>query len=143
MNMLNSVLGALSGGQQGGNPLITAVLGMLAGGNGGQSGGIGGLGDLLQRFQQAGMGDQIQSWIGTGQNQPIDANQIEQVFGSDTLGQLAGQAGVDRSQVSGQLADILPQVIDRVTPNGQVPEGGLGDMGSLMGMLGGLLGGGR
>ncbi|MEZ5729916.1 MAG: YidB family protein [Burkholderiaceae bacterium] len=141
--MLNSVLGALSGGQQGGNPLITAVLGMLAGGSGGQSGGIGGLGDLLQRFQQAGMGDQIQSWIGTGQNQPIDANQIEQVFGSDTLGQLAGQAGVDRSQVSGQLADILPQVIDRVTPNGQVPEGGLGDMGSLMGMLGGLLGGGR
>ncbi len=139
-------LGALGGGQQqGSNPLLAAVLGMLSSGGSqtGSIGAIGGIGDLIQGFQKNGLGDVVQSWIGSGANLPVDASQIEQVFGADALSQLSQQTGMRGADLSGQLAQVLPQIVDRLTPNGQVPQGGLGDLGSLMGMLQGVLGGGR
>lgn len=139
-NVLGSVLG---GGQQqaaGGNPMLNIVLGMLANG-GGQGGQGGGLGGLVQQFQKAGMGDVIGSWIGNGPNAAISPDQLSQVLGSGQLGQIAQQLGMSHGDAAGQLSQILPEIINHLTPNGQAPAGGLGNAQDIMGMLGGLLGG--
>ena len=166
MGLLDSILGAMggmsSGGQQqqGENPLINIVLGMLAnsgqggaqacaqgaggaGGLGGMMGGLGGagggIGGLLQQFQQAGLGHVLESWIGTGQNHPISGDQLQQVLGHGQIGDIAQKLGVSPQYASGQLAQVLPQIIDMLTPKGQVPQGGFGDAGAMMGMLQGML----
>lgn len=151
MSLLGSVLGAVLGGgqqqnDQGGlgsligmvanNPqLVNVVTGML--GNDGQMGGLGG---LVSKFQQAGMGDAVNSWIGTGENQAISGDALSNVLGGDAMGQIAGQLGMDQGAASNILAQVLPSLINQMTPNGQAPAGGLGNAGDLMGMLGGLLG---
>jgi uncharacterized protein YidB (DUF937 family) len=144
MGLLDSVLGAIGGAQggQGGGQaaLINAVIGMLANQGGGGQGGLGGLGGLIGKFQQGGLGDVVGSWVGTGQNLPVSPDQLSNVLGSDTIGNLAQQLGLSHGDVAGQLSHILPQVVDKLTPHGQVPEGGLGDVGSLLGQL---LGGNR
>ena len=122
MGLLDMVTGALggAGGNGGGaNPLLGIVMQMLT--KGGQGGG-GGLADLAKAFQDKGMGDQMSSWISTGQNLPISADQIKAVLGGGQLGQIANQLGVDETQAAGGLADMLPQVIDKLTPNGQIPQ---------------------
>jgi uncharacterized protein YidB (DUF937 family) len=135
MGLLDSVLGAVMGGQQGGNSqLINIAMSML--GNDGQSGGLGG---LMAKFQEAGLGDQISSWVGKGENMPINADQLSQVLGSGAIGDIASKLGVDPSAAAGQLSEMLPGLIDKLTPNGEAPAGGLGNAGDLMGMLGGLL----
>ncbi len=128
-------LGGLAGGLGGLGALLPVVVGML--GNNGQQGG--GLGDLMGKFQQAGMGDVIGSWVGKGENMPISGDQLGQVLGGDTLGQIASQLGMDPNAAAGQLSQMLPGIIDKLTPNGEAPAGGLGNAGDLMGMLGGLL----
>ena len=134
MGLLDSVIGAVSGQlpQQGG---LAGVLGGLLSNNGQ----VGGLDGLVAKFNQAGLSDVIGSWIGRGENLPISADQLSQVLGRDTLGQIAGQLGVDPAQVGGQLSQVLPGLIDKLTPQGLAPEGGLGNASDLMGMLGGLL----
>ena len=134
MGLLDSVIGAVSGQlpQQGG---LAGVLGGLLSNNGQ----LGGLDGLVAKFNQAGLSDVISSWIGRGENLPISADQLSQVLGRDTLGQIAGQLGIDPAQVGGQLSQVLPGVIDKLTPHGQAPEGGLGNASDLMGMLGRLL----
>ncbi|HMW64866.1 MAG TPA: YidB family protein, partial [Accumulibacter sp.] len=139
MGLLDSVLGSVLGGQQtaqagqggglGGllamllnNPQLLQVAASLLG-NDGQHGGLGG---LAGRFQQAGLGDVMASWIGTGENQPVSGAQIGEVLGQDTLSGLAQQLGVSESDAAGQLASILPGLIDHLTPGGQAPQGGLG-----------------
>jgi uncharacterized protein YidB (DUF937 family) len=84
----------------------------------------GGLGGLLQSFQQGGLGDVVNSWVSTGQNLPISPEQIQSVLGGGKLQEIAAQLGVSTEQASGSLADLLPQVVDKLTPNGQVPESG-------------------
>ena len=118
--------------QQGG---LANVLGGLLANDGAQ----GGLGGLVEKFNQAGLGEVVGSWIGKGENLPVSADQIREVLGSDAVGQIAGQLGIDPSQASGQLAELLPGLIDKLTPQGTAPEGGLGNAGDLFGMLGGLL----
>jgi uncharacterized protein YidB (DUF937 family) len=150
MGLLDSVIGAAGavlGGQQqsatqGGGlgnlgalgALIPVVAGML--GNDGQNGGLGG---LLEKFNQAGLGDAAKSWVGTGENMPISADQIGQVLGKDTIADIAAKLGVGQGEAAGSLADMLPGLIDKLTPSGQAPAGGLGNMGDLAGMLGNLL----
>jgi uncharacterized protein YidB (DUF937 family) len=85
------------------------------------------------------LGNVISSWISSGQNLPISGDQIASVLGNGTLGNIASQLGIDPAQASGQLAQVLPGLIDKLTPNGSAPAGGLGNAGDLMGMLGGLL----
>jgi uncharacterized protein YidB (DUF937 family) len=99
-------------------------LGDLLGGllGGGAAGGAGGLGDLLQRVQQAGYGEQAQSWVGTGQNLPVSPDVIGQIFGSGGLSQIARQAGLSEQETSEGLSQLLPDVVDRFTPGGQVPD---------------------
>ena len=84
-----------------------------------QNGGIDG---LLAKFQQAGMGQQAQSWIGTGQNMPISADALSQIFGQGQLGQIAQQLGMSHQDVASGLAQTLPGVVDEMTPQGQIPE---------------------
>ena len=118
------------GGQGGGGlaALLPVIMQLLSGSGqsgGGQSGGLGGLGALLQQFQQAGMGQQMDSWVSTGQNMPISPEQLGQVFGQGRMQEMAAQAGMDSSQFGGALSQILPQIVDRATPQGQVSQGGL------------------
>lgn len=134
---LGGVLGSmLGGGGQGGGQaaLLNIVLGMLAnkGGGGGGDAGMGGLGDLLGKFQQGGLGDVASSWVGKGENLPISAEQLQSVLGSDMVASIAAQLGMSQGDTASQLSQLLPEVVDRVTPNGQVPDGGLGDIGSLL-----------
>nr|WP_315491135.1 YidB family protein [uncultured Rhodoferax sp.] len=134
MGIFDAVMGAVSGHVQQNGGLGEVLGGLLA-----NNSELGGLSGLVDKFQQNGMGDIVGSWIGTGQNLPISADQIASAFGSGTLGNMASQLGLDPAQVSGQLAQMLPGIIDRLTPNGALPEGGLGQPADLMGMLGGLL----
>ena len=106
---------------------------MLAGG--GQGGGAG-LGSLIEAFQRNGLGEQVQSWIGTGQNLPISAEQLQQALGGDQLGNIAQQLGMSQGDASSGLASLLPQLIDTLTPQGAVPKDGV-DLGAIMKMLGG------
>lgn len=84
----------------------------------------GGLSGLVQAFQSKGLGDLASSWVGTGQNLPVSGEQIQSVLGSDTVQQLAAKAGVSPDAAQSALAKVLPVVVDRLTPNGAVPEGG-------------------
>lgn len=117
MGLLDRLVGlatqAVSQGQL--NGLATQVVNMLADQ---RSGGIDG---LVQRFQQQGLGEVISSWVGTGANQPISAEQITNAIGSDRLDALAGKVGIPPEQVSAALTQLLPTLIDRLTPDGKIP----------------------
>ena len=123
---LGDVLGSVLGG--GGGSLGNVLGSVLGGGSGaapagaaGGLGGLGGLGDLLEKFQRAGLGDQAASWVGTGDNAPISSDAIGQVFGNDAVAHIARQAGVSEQDASAGLAQLLPQLVDHLTPNGQMP----------------------
>ena len=140
MGLLDSVLGMVTGNQggQGGGgnaALLNIVVGMLANNSQSGGGGGGGLADIVGKFQQSGMGDVVSSWIGTGQNAPISAEQVGSVLGNDTIANIAQQLGLSHGDAAGQLAQMLPHVVDKLTPNGQAPAGGLGDLGSLLAQL--------
>jgi uncharacterized protein YidB (DUF937 family) len=94
---------------------------------------VGGIGGLQQMFQQGGLGHIVSSWIGTGQNLPISANQLQSVLHGGALQQAAQQSGMDSSQLTGMMATLLPHLVDHLTPNGQVPDGS-----TLQKMLSGL-----
>ena len=89
----------------------------------------GGLGGLMQSFNQQGLGDIISSWVGTGNNAAITPDQVQEVLGSDVIQQLAEKSGVSVDAAKAQLAELLPSLIDKVTPEGKIPEGGLLDKG--------------
>ncbi|HML82260.1 MAG: DUF937 domain-containing protein [Betaproteobacteria bacterium] len=139
MGLFDSVAGGLGqmlGGQQaqgaaGDNPMLQVVMGLMN-----NSGGLSG---LLDKFQQGGLGDLVQSWVGTGSNLPISAEQIQQVLGSGALGDIASKLGIQPEQAAGELSQALPDVVDKLTPGGQLPtEGDL--MATAQQMLGKLLG---
>ena len=115
------------------NPLLQAVVVLLA-----QNSHVGGLSGLIQAFQKNGLGDIVNSWVGTGKNLPISSEQIQQGLGGDLLKQLASQAGLSTDAVGGQLASLLPGLIDKLTPGGKVPESDLIEQGLtlLRGKLG-------
>ena len=110
---LGNVLGG-SGGQ-GSNSLLPVVLQMIQNHPGGLSG-------LVQGFQSKGLGDIINSWISTGHNLPISPDQVTQALGHDQVNQMAASAGVSPAAASSSLAALLPALIDKLTPNGQVPH---------------------
>jgi len=117
--MLDGLLGSLMGGmQQGGggsqqSPLMQIALQLMQ-----QNGGLPG---ILGKFQQSGYGAQADSWVSTGQNQPISADALTQVLGHGQLAQIAQQLGMSQGQAAGGLASMLPQMIDKMTPHGEVP----------------------
>ncbi|NVD72287.1 DUF937 domain-containing protein [Duganella sp. BJB488] len=118
--LAGQVMGSL-GGQQGeeaqqGN-LLSGVMVMIDR--------AGGVPAVLEKLKESGLADQVMSWIGTGANQAISGDQLEAALGSDQLQQIAGHAGIDPQQVSSGLAGMLPQIIDQLTPHGEMPADGL------------------
>jgi uncharacterized protein YidB (DUF937 family) len=115
-NITGGALGSLLGGGKQAN-LISALGGLL----GNQQ--TGGLNGLVQQFASKGLGDIVNSWVGTGPNKSITPEQIQQGLGSDIVNQLASKVGIPANQITSQLANLLPGVIDKLTPNGQIPQG--------------------
>ena len=77
---------------------------------------------LVNMFKSSGLGDQVQSWLSTGSNQAIQGADIAKVFGQERLTQIAQTLGVDHQQASAQLAEALPNFIDKLSPNGELPQ---------------------
>jgi uncharacterized protein YidB (DUF937 family) len=97
------------------NPLATSLLHVIQNQPGGLSG-------LLQCFHEKGLGGLAASWVGTGQNLPITADQIQHVLGSDQVKELAAKAGISPETAGAALSQLLPTLIDKLTPNGQIPQ---------------------
>lgn len=122
MGLLDDVLKQATGtapapdGSQ--SSLASAVLSMLSN----QSGGISG---LAQQFAARGCGHIVSSWIGTGQNLPISPEQLQSILGSEQVQEIAARAGISPQDANAGLAQILPQLVDHLTPNGEVPQGDL------------------
>ncbi|MEU4081936.1 hypothetical protein DEJ45_28475 [Streptomyces venezuelae] len=135
-NDLGSLLGSLlggSGGQTGGaGGILGSLIGALAGGQGGGSAGAGGgsnpLGGLLEMLTRSGLTDQTQSWVGTGENQPVSGAEIAEALPDGTLQKVAQDAGVTPQEAADQIAQSLPQAVDRLTPTGSMPSGSLEDI---------------
>lgn len=106
---VNSMLGGSS------NPLATGLLQMIHN----QPGGLPG---LLQSFHDKGLGSLASSWVGTGQNLPITSDQIQHVLGSDQVKQLAAKAGISPDAAGAALSQLLPSLVDKLTPNGEMPQ---------------------
>lgn len=85
---------------------------------------VGGISGLQQMFEQKGLGGIVSSWIGTGQNSPISADQVQHVLHGNTLQEIAAKTGMGEGQLSSVFSQLLPHVVDKLTPNGQVPEPG-------------------
>lgn len=120
MDQLGQAVGGAMGGQEGQNPLLQAITSLL-----GQNSSVGGLAGIVQAFQKNGLGDIVNSWVSTGKNLPITPDQIKQGLGSDFLRQFASKAGVSPAAASTQLSSLLPNVIDKLTPNGKIEAGGI------------------
>jgi len=122
--MLDKIIGSvlsnmLAGSSNSGNAtgsIVTDVVGSLLRQQGGMEG-------IFNQLQKGGLDDLLNSWIGTEQNQPMHANQVNDVFGDEAISNVAQQAGVEQSQAQDILAQVLPQIIDMLTPNGR--EGGV------------------
>jgi uncharacterized protein YidB (DUF937 family) len=122
--MFDNVMGKL-GGQPGGE-----------GGQGGQGGQVGlqaltkllsangGVQGLMAKLSSNGMGQQVQSWVGTGDNKPVSGPQVAQALDTDSLSKMAAETGTTPEKVSENVAQVLPQVVDKATPGGQVPKQG-------------------
>ena len=133
--LLGNVLGAALGGNreqsQAQDPL-SAILGGLTGGRGGSTRNVllqlglsmlqqqGGLGGVLGKFRENGMGAQADSWVGTGQNMNISPDQLQQVFGSGALGDIAAKLGMSQEQAGSAMSQVLPELVNQLTPQGQV-----------------------
>ena len=134
-----------------GQPDAAAIVGGLLGQFGASAGtgdgsaspanALAGIGPLVEHLQSSGLAAQVASWVSKGDNQPVDAAQLSSALGPDKLGSLAKQVGVPIDQLLPALAAALPTVIDALTPDGKVP--GAGDIGSILGGLGGMLGGNK
>lgn len=133
MGLLDQILGAAGGGQNA--AVLQSVIGMLTSGQGGQAGQGGqggGLQGIVNALHNKGLGDIVNSWVGTGANLPVTAQQIQQALGPQ-IQAIAAQHGIDVGTVAQQVAQHLPGLIDKLTPGGKIP-----DAQALQGLLKGL-----
>jgi len=119
---------SLGSGKAGG--LMSGLLGLIIS--------DGGLSEFLARFSNAGLASTVDSWITDGNNTPLSDQQIESALGADTLSTLANQAGVERSTATSVMATVIPQVVDRLTPEGEIPNDNEKMLSKLRGYIGGL-----
>ena len=129
-SLVSEMSGSLGGDASAHQDLLQGVIGMFS-----NSGGLVG---LLGMLEKGGLGHLVSSWISTGQNLPISAEQITQALGSDKISQLAAKVGLSPQAASSSLAQLLPALVDRATPNGQLPQGGGGLLEGLAGLVGKL-----
>lgn len=138
--LATTVLSTLTQGQSGatGNAnqttqLISAVVSMFSQSNSAE-GAAAGLQGLLSKFQQSGLDDVVASWVGTGANKEISADHVQQAFGAEQIGQLAQQFGMDKNSMAGQLASMLPNLVNQLTPEGKVDNNLINQvLGAVMG----------
>jgi uncharacterized protein YidB (DUF937 family) len=109
MGMFDGILGGVIGAE-----MATVVNGLIQ-----KHGGIQG---VVAQLEQQGLGGTVRSWVGTGANQAITPDQIHQVFGSDTVKELAAKVGLSPDVLAAKLSQVLPQAIDKLTPAGTVPK---------------------
>jgi uncharacterized protein YidB (DUF937 family) len=136
MSGLDDILGGLMGGGKGGSGGLDDMLGgLLGGGSGGSGGGgmgalmpvlagllaSGGLSKIMGGMKASGLSAQADSWVGTGANQSVSGAQVEQAIGKDQIQQIATQLGVSESQAADAVAKALPEVVDKVSPEGKLP----------------------
>ncbi|WP_107484262.1 YidB family protein, partial [Streptomyces sp. NRRL B-24572] len=111
-------------GGQGGGDILGSLLNALTGGQAGSGGnGSNPLGGLLDMLTRSGLTDQAQSWVGTGENQTVSGAQIAGALPDDTLQKVAADAGVSPQEAADEIARSLPQAVDKLTPNGSLPQG--------------------
>lgn len=130
LDQIGSMVGQATGGEGGGG-LTQLLMGLIQNYEGGLPG-------LVAKLGASGLGAQVASWVGKGENLPVSAEQIQSALGDGIIGQLAEKAGLSKEALSSALATLLPQVIDQLTPDGQVGEHslvqeGLGALGKLFG----------
>jgi uncharacterized protein YidB (DUF937 family) len=115
MGLLDGLLSGVLGGsaQQGPSPLVATALQIIQ-----QNGGLPG---IISKLQQGGLADQVGSWVSTGANQTVTGSQLQEVLGTGSIGQIAQQLGLSHADASSGLAQVLPKIIDHLTPNGQLP----------------------
>ena len=128
MGLLATISGALSGSDTSSGGLMGVVDSLI---NNPQTGGLLG---LVKTFEEKGLGGVAASWVSTGQNMPISAEQIQSVLGNEQVSAFAQKLGISPQDVATHLSQILPQVVDKLTPNGSLPESG-GDLGQALGEL--------
>ncbi len=135
MGLLDSLTGSLLGAGEGGgmHPQLLSAVAQMFLSQGAQGGG--GLQGLVGMLQQKGLGEAVQSWVSTGANLPVSAQQIMAALGQGNIQQLASQSGLGTEDVGSQLAQHLPGLVDKITPDGQLP-----DASALEGLLGMLKG---
>ena len=129
MGLLDSILGGVLGGRsnsQSANPMLEAIMQMIQNQPGGLSG-------MLDHFRQNGLGHVMDSWISTGKNLPISPDQLSNVLGNGQLAELAQRFGMSHGDLSSGLSSVLPDVIDKLTPHGQMPDSNA--MGGLLDAL--------
>ena len=124
-DVAGAVMGKVMGGNQGG--MVQVAMEMFN-----QYGGLNG---VLDKFKQGGLSELAASWVGTGENLPISAEQISSVLGSGAIAEMAAKFGITPEVLSNQIAQHLPSVIDKMTPNGEVNP----DSGSLLNTVLGML----
>ncbi len=136
MGLLDGMVGQLAGSLLGGGGQfgqLGAIVNGLTGGNIAQGANLlgavatllqqqGGLPAVLQRFEQAGLGSEAQSWVGTGPNAGISAEQLGQALGDGSIAQVASRLGLSGGQAGAALAQLLPEVVNQLTPQGRVPD---------------------
>jgi uncharacterized protein YidB (DUF937 family) len=114
MDVLNTVKSAV--GDVAGKEIMPIIMDLISE----QSGG---LNELIQKFTSNGLGNIVSSWTGTGENLPISPDQISKVLGSDIIINIAEKTGMDTNAITGQLTTLLPEVVNKLTPDGKIPEG--------------------
>jgi uncharacterized protein YidB (DUF937 family) len=131
MGLLDDLAGKALGNTGTEGNLVNALMGLL----GDQK--SGGLAGLVRQFSEKGLGDAVNSWVGTGQNMPVTPQQIRQGLGADAVGELASKAGISQDQATSQLSELLPKLVDKLTPDGKIPQGDI--MSKGMDILKGLM----
>jgi uncharacterized protein YidB (DUF937 family) len=141
MGMLDDIVGSAVPKGNLAKPLMIALMALLASGaltrksatsapapaqphappDEGDGGLLGGLGGLLNRFQEKGLGDVVDSWVGPGQNKPVAPGQVKTALGPDILKSLAQQTGLSEAELADKLSQVLPGVVDKLTPAGRMP----------------------
>jgi len=109
--------GLLGGGKSGSNPLVSALLPMLGGLVMG-----GGLKKIMAGMQAKGLTSEADSWVGTGDNQPVTGAQMREAIPDEQLNEVASQLGVSQDEAADQLAQVLPEVVNTVSPDGELPD---------------------
>jgi len=131
MGLLDNLAGQILGGGNTQGNLVNAIMGMI--GNQ-QSGGLNG---LVEQLAKKGLGDIVNSWVSTGKNLPITPQQIQQGLGTNTISEMAKEVGITPDAVTSQLTQLLPQMVDKLTPNGTINQSEILSQG--MNLLKGLM----